>query len=258
MYNKYKKYFISRMNINNETTRMLISKLGAVRTEALSFSEASLPAQTKSVIACIVGAEMAIFGSKFPALNGGIVAILYLYHFLLRVVGGLSSFLCSMSSETAKQIGDNLINNPVYTFGCIFFFGVIASCLILAIFKFFMRLFIFLACVFLFVEGPVRGIFMQYGVESPLPPLVLGVIMGAVLMVYFEKVARKAILIVLFSFVGCGLLFTGVGEITNNRSSIAEAIISLNPPDVPLANILKDSLLFCLTVGASILIQLFI
>ncbi|KAI5169848.1 hypothetical protein NEIRO03_2719, partial [Nematocida sp. AWRm78] len=177
---------------------------------------------------------------------------------ILRLLTNICNILSSTNNTTAVEISHKLLNNNIYTVITVIFIGLIMSCIILVLFKYFIRLFVFISCIFICVEGPIRGIFIQYFTDGVIIPLIFGIIMGSVLMVYFEKVFKKSILIVLFSVVGCALLFIGIGEISNIRYSIAESIITLNTPTAPIINVVKSSVLFFFTVGASIVIQIFI
>ncbi|EIJ89375.1 hypothetical protein NEPAR06_0479 [Nematocida parisii] len=251
-------YFNNILVHKTITKDMLVDKLGLVRDKAFSFSDANITSQCKDVLSSILGLQMALFGCMFPIFNGAIIILLYLYHYILRLLTNICNVLSNTNNTTAVEISHELLNNNLYTVITVIFIGLIMSCIILVLFKYFIRLFVFISCIFICVEGPVRGIFIQYFTDGVIIPLIFGILMGSVLMVYFEKVFKKSVLIVLFSVVGCALLFIGVGEISNIRYPIAESIITLSAPTAPIINIVKSSVLFFFTVGASIVIQIFI
>lgn len=240
------------------TIEKLTERFGMIRTDDVDFSQASILQKAKDILMTILGIEMSVFGNKFARSNALIVFILYMYYFLLRMVASISYGLCSLDMPVAKSIGNALVEQKIYTFGAMAILGMFSIFILFAFFKFFIRLFVFVAWVFCFVEGPIRPLFYAVGVQSIYVPLIIGVIVGVVTMAYFEKLARKSLLILLFSVVGSALLFVGLGEIFKFDNQMAKSIIDLTLPTVPLINILKESAVFWLCVALSIVIQLVI
>ncbi|KAH9386530.1 uncharacterized protein NEMAJ01_1426 [Nematocida major] len=249
--------FIKRANQSIEMSNML-SKFGLKRKDDVSFSDASFWGKSKDFIFCIVGGEMAIFGYRFPIINGGIVALLYGYQFLLCIVEEIANQLSSMENSTAQSIGNELASNSLLIFGSVFILGLIIACVAISLFKFFMRAFIFISTLLVFTVGPGRGLFSQFGIVNPLPALILGIIASIFMMIYLEKVLRKAVLVLLFSVVGNALVFVGVEEILDIDGSVGKAILGGSTPSGPSINIFKDFFLFWVSVAVSCLIQIFI
>lgn len=242
----------------NGMVKSIVNDLGLSRNNGVLFKDAGFTGQIKDILCIMGGMEMAIFGIKFPLVNGGAVAVIYLYHTLLRWIEGISSFLMERSNETANSIGNALANNSMYKIGAVVFIGIISAFVVISLFKFFFRAFIFIASVFVFVQGPGKSILLELGITSEIPAILIGVLCGLFLMFYLEKMVRKSILILLFSVVGCALIFLGIGEAFDLDNSIGKSILTLDPISGDFSYVLKEYFLFWCTVVVSILTQIFI
>ncbi|KAI5193274.1 hypothetical protein NEMIN01_2439 [Nematocida minor] len=254
------KFFNSMINGgagNSAIISDFVSRKGIARDDDIKFSEVTISGKIKDFLSVICGFEMAVFGIKYPYFNGALVAIIYCYHSLLRMVAHIASFLSGLSNSTANQLGAELMTNGFYIYGTVFILGIITACIALSLFRFFMRAFVLITTVFMFVEGPGRSLFIDLGIQGIIPPLLLGTICGLILMVYLEKVVRKGLLILIFAVVGSAMLFLGIGEVFNLNSSIAKSVITLTPVSGEISEIIKEYALFWCTVAVSILIQIF-